>query len=78
MLDSIVLEKAGIPSASIITDVFEKTGRAMATAWGLKDFRYLAMPHPIANLTPEEMDQRAAEITPRVVKLLLEGQPDGA
>ncbi len=75
MLDSIVLEQAGIPSASIITDVFEKTGRAMAGAWGLKDFRYLAMPHPIANLTPEQMDQRAADIVPRVAKLLLEGQP---
>jgi hypothetical protein len=32
------------------------------------------MPHPIANLTEAELDQRARDITPQVVKLLLEGQ----
>ena len=50
------------------------TGKAMARTWGVPDFRFLVMPHPIANLTDEELDARAAEITPQVVKLLLEGQ----
>ncbi len=74
MLDSIVFEQQGVPSASIITDVFLVTGRAMASAWGLKDFRFLSMPHPIANLTDEQLDQRARDIVPEVVRLLLEGQ----
>ena len=74
MLDSIVFEQHGIPSASIITDVFRATGKAMARTWGVPDFRFLEMPHPIANLTDEQLDQRAAEIVPQVVKLLLEGQ----
>ena len=74
MLDSIVFEKNGVPSASIITEVFKVTGKAMATTWGLPNFKFLAMPHPIANLTPAELDQRAAAIVPDVVKLLLEGQ----
>ena len=52
-----------------------RTGQAMARSWGLKDFKFLAMPHPIANLTGDELDQRARDITPQVVKLLLEGQP---
>ena len=64
----------GIPSASIVTDVFEATGRAMAEQWGLPNYRFLAMPHPIANLTEAELDQRAREIAPEVVKLLLKGQ----
>ena len=46
----------------------------MARTWGLEGFRFLEMPHPIANLTPEQLDQRAREITPEVVKLLMEGQ----
>lgn len=75
MLDSIVFEQAGMPSASIITDVFHKTGEAMARSWGLKNFRFLEMPHPIANLTPAQLDERAAAMAPQVVKLLLEGQP---
>ncbi len=74
MLDSIVLEQQGMPTASIITDVFMRTGEAMARSWGLKDFKFLAMPHPIANLTDAELDSRARDITPQVVKLLLEGQ----
>ena len=63
-----------MPSASIVTHVFTVTGKAMARTWGLPDFRFLVMPHPIANLTDAELDERAAKITPEVVKLLLEGQ----
>ncbi len=74
MLDSIVFEQQGIPSASIVTHLFIVTGKAMARTWGVPDLKFLAMPHPIANLTPEQMDQRAAEITPQVVDLLLHGQ----
>ncbi len=74
MLDGILLEKVGVPSASGVTDVFEATGRAMAEQWGLPYYRFLAMPHPIANLTEAELDQRAREIAPEIVKLLLQGQ----
>ena len=74
MLDGIVFEKVGVPSASIITDVFEKTGRAMAEQWGLPTYKFLMMPHPIANLTEKELDQRAREMAPEVVKLILQGQ----
>jgi hypothetical protein len=74
VLDGILLEKAQIPSASIVTDVFEVTGRAMAEQWGMPHYRFLLMPHPIANLTEQQLDQRAREIVPEVVKLLLQGQ----
>ena len=74
MLDGILFEKHGLPAASIITDVFEATGRAMAQAWGIPGYKFLSMPHPIANLTDQELDQRAREIVPQIVQLLLEGQ----
>ena len=74
MLDGILLEKAGVPSASIVTDVFEVTGRAMAQQWGVPYYRFVVMPHPIANLTEGQLDQRAREIAPEVVKLILQGQ----
>jgi hypothetical protein len=75
VLDGIVFEKNGIPAATIITDVFIATGRAMAQAWGLPHYQFLAMPHPIGNLTEEELDQRARDMVPQIVQLLLEGQP---
>ncbi len=74
MLDGILFEKVGVPAASIVTDVFEATGRAMAEAWGVPRYRFLSMPHPIANLSDAQLDQRAREIAPEVVKLLLQGQ----
>ena len=74
MLDGILLEKNGVPSASIVTDVFEATGRAMAEQWGVPTYKFLMMPHPIANLTETQLDQRAREIVPEIVKLLLQGQ----
>jgi hypothetical protein len=74
VLDGILLEKTGVPSASVVTDVFEVTGRAMAEQWGVPYYRFVVMPHPIANLTEAELDQRAREVAPEVVKLLLQGQ----
>jgi hypothetical protein len=74
VLDGILFEKVGMPAASIVTDVFEATGRAMAQAWGVPNYKFLAMPHPIANLTDAQLDQRAREIAPEIVKLLLQGQ----
>lgn len=74
MLDGILFEKNGMPAASIVTDVFQATGRAMAQSWGLPAYKFLAMPHPIANLSEAQLDQRAREIAPQVVKLILEGQ----
>ena len=71
-----MFEQHGIPSASIITDVFKATGAAMARTWGLPDFRFLSMPHPIANLTDAQLDERAEAIVPQVVKLLMEGQKE--
>ena len=56
MLDGILLEKAGIPAVSIVTDPFVETGREMATDWGVPEYRFLSIPHPIANLTEAEMD----------------------
>ena len=64
-----------MPSATIVTDPFKVTGQAMARAWGVPNFRFIAMPHPIANLNETQLDQRAREVVPDVIALLLEGQP---
>jgi hypothetical protein len=74
VLDGIVFEKVGIPAASIVTDVFEGTGHAMAQSWGVPEYRFLALPHPIANLAEGDLDARARAIAPEVVRLLLKGQ----
>jgi hypothetical protein len=74
VLDGIVFEKVGIPAASIVTDVFEATGHAMAQSWGVPEYKFLALPHPIANLSEAELDARARSIAGDVAQLLLRGQ----
>jgi len=74
VLDGILMEKNAVPAASIVTDVFQRTARAMAEQWGVPTYKFLMMAHPIANLTEEELDRRAREIAPEVVKLILQGQ----
>lgn len=74
MLDSILLEKAGVPAISIVTDAFVDTGKVMASKWGIPQFRFLSVPHPVANLNDEELDLRADDLLNEVIKLLKEGQ----
>ncbi len=70
MLDGILLEKAGIPAVSIVTEPFRITGEEMARNWGEPDYAFLDMPHPIANLKDEELDWRADDLVEKVTWLL--------
>jgi hypothetical protein len=74
VLDSILLEKEGIPAISIVTDAFVETGNIMASNWGIPGFRFLSVPHPVANLNDAELDQRANDVVNDVVDLLKKGQ----
>ena len=74
MLDGILFEKEGVPAAVIVTDLFTETGRAMAASWGIPQYKFLVMPHPIANLTQAELDQGARKIASEVAFHLVEDQ----
>lgn len=71
MLDGIKLERAGIPAVSIVTDLFVETGKEMAASHGVPDYRFLVMPHPIANLTEEELNAAADSLVGQVESFLL-------
>jgi hypothetical protein len=74
VLDSILFEKVGVPAITIVTDAFVDTGKLMASKWGIPEFHFLSVPHPVANLTDAELDQCADDVIHDVVKLLKEGQ----
>jgi len=80
VLDGILLEKAGIPSISIVTDAFVETGKVMASNWGVSEYLFLSIPHPIGNLSDAELEERVNGVLDDVVKLLKDGQtlPDQA
>lgn len=71
MLDAIKLDNAGVPAVAIVTTPFVATSHAMATSWGVPEYQFLVMPHPIANLTEAELNARADELVLQVVDFLI-------
>jgi hypothetical protein len=71
--DGIEFDKAGLPTAAIITDQFIVTGQAIARAAGIPDYPYIVMHHPLSNLTEAELRERARELAPVVVQVLTTG-----
>ena len=47
----------------------------MAELWGVPEFRYVTMRHPLAYLTPDDIDARADALLEQVLTLLQQGQP---
>ena len=70
-----MLEKIGVPAVAIVTDVFNSTACEMAKLWGVPDFRFLMMPHPLANMSEADIEKQTDELVVRVVELLKTGQP---
>ena len=75
MADGIAFEKLGVQSAAILTDVFTRTGDAMARAQGMPGYRYALVPHPVSSLSPDECAGRAGEVLSQVLTIL--GLEDG-
>jgi hypothetical protein len=47
----------------------------MAQLWGVPDFRFVMMPHPLASLTEAQVDERATALVEHILNLLHQGQP---
>lgn len=70
MLDAILMEAQGVPAIAVVTTPFRNTGQAMAASWGVPDYPFLDIPHPIANLAEAELDARADVLADAVERLL--------
>jgi hypothetical protein len=70
LADGIVLERAGVPAVSICTDAFVVTARAMAGVYGMPDFEFVTIPHPIASLGPASIEANVSTAIPDVVRIL--------
>lgn len=70
MLDAILMEERGVPAIAIVTAPFRDTGRAMAESWGKPGYPFLDTPHPIANLSDHELEERADRLADAVEEWL--------
>jgi hypothetical protein len=70
VLDGIVMEKLGVPTAVVCTAPFVSSGKAMALAHGFPDYPFVVIPHPINATTYETLDSRVEDILSEIVRLL--------
>ena len=70
------MERQGIPTATIITDVFVTTAQAYTRLMGVPGFPYIVCPHPITNVGTSGLDERAMLLAPQVARLLQDGTLD--
>ncbi len=70
MHDGIHLEQAGVPSATICTDAFVETSRAMATMWGAPDYPVIFTEHPIDTLDKAQLRARAEAMLAQIVAVV--------
>lgn len=69
--DTVELEKRGIPAAVIITQAFTNAAVFQFRVKGMAGHPYVALPHPISNLTPEAVRALTQGYVERVVQQLI-------
>ena len=70
MHDGIHLEQAGVPSATICTDAFIETSKAMATMWGAADYPTIFTEHPIEGLDKAQLRAKAEAMLDQIVSIV--------
>ncbi len=65
------MERLGLPTASIITHVFNNTAKAMTRMMGVPEYEYAVAPHPLSSLTDDECRERAEALFPDVERILV-------
>jgi hypothetical protein len=59
-----------MPAVSICTDSFVPAAEAMARVYGFPGYRFALMPHPLASLDDAQLQARARELLPEMLRIL--------
>jgi len=68
--DGILLERAGVPAVSVVSDSFLLSARAMARVQGFPGFEFIAVHHPVASLSVDELRERVQGVLPDVLRVI--------
>ena len=68
--DTVEFEKRGIPATVILTGVFTNAAIHQFRTRGLDGHPFIELPHPISNLTTDEMRAVALRYTDEIVRYL--------
>jgi hypothetical protein len=70
--DTIEFEKRGIPATVIITEAFRSAALFQFKSKGMEGHAYIEMPHPVSNLSADEMRALTLKYVDNVARQLRE------
>jgi hypothetical protein len=74
LYDTWTLEKRNVPSVALCTEPFGSEATAIAKSLGLPDMKVALIPHPVAALTPDQVNGRADLAWPQIQVALTSGK----
>ena len=71
VLDASRLERAGIPTAAVITKVFVREAAYQADTSGMRGFKPIVVPHPTSHLPEDQIQALATSIIDEILDRIL-------
>lgn len=68
--DTVEFEKRGIPATVILTSVFTNAAIHQFRTRGLDAHPFIELPHPVSNLTPEQMRELTLRYVDEIARQL--------
>jgi hypothetical protein len=68
--DTVEFEKRGIPATMFLTQAFKNAAVYQFRAKGMDGHPFVELPHPVSNLTPEEMRALTLKYVDQMVRQL--------
>ena len=72
VLDSSRLERAGVPTAAVITTAFVREADYQADTSGMRGFKPIVVAHPTSHLPEDQIKSLATSIVDEVLERLLQ------
>lgn len=73
--DGVMLEKLGIPTATVCSTAFSNAARAQAVSWGLAELPIVEIPHPMHTAPKTTVEDRADAAAAQIVAALTQAGP---
>jgi len=71
MHDGISLERLGTPAVTICTEAFREAAEAQARALGMPNYPIVVIAHPLAMMSPADLECQARRAWRQAVRYLL-------
>lgn len=71
MHDSVIGERLGLPSVSVMTTEFVSAAKLMSRVLGAEDFPFVVIEHPISSASNEALGDRAREVVSQSAAILI-------